>query len=366
MPISLREAQGLLGADTTLLEYHLGRERSFLWFVTASFAEVFTLPPRSIIEEDIFKLNGFISEGQFSDLEAKAIPVARRLSKILLGPVADRLGNRRLVVVSDGAIHYVPFSALPDPAGSFPGWQGIWPSPLLLRHEIVSLPSASVLEAIRSEISHRKPPSRALAVLAVPSFAPGDFPPLPHSEEEARRILNLVPREQALEAIGVKATRDLVMSGKLSQYRFIHFITHALNSLDFPELSSVILSQIDPAGRYRNGNLRFQDIRDLDLPADLVVLSACKTALGKEVQGEGLVGLAQAFMYAGAARVVVSLWNVNDESTPLLMDRFYRAILVDGHSPAAALRAAQLWMSKQPKWQSPYYWASFELQGEWQ
>lgn len=122
---------------------------------------------------------------------------------------------------------------------------------------------------------------------------------------------------------------------------------------------------VDQRGRPQNGFLELQDIYNLNLPAELVVLSGCETALGKEVQGEGLLGLTRGFMYAGATRVIASLWNADDVSTKELMEKFYRAMEREGMRPAAALRAAQVAMWKQHRWKDPYYWAAFEIQGEW-
>jgi len=127
----------------------------------------------------------------------------------------------------------------------------------------------------------------------------------------------------------------------------------------------LVLSMVDAQGKPQNGFLRANDIYNLKLPADLVVLSACQTGLGKEIKGEGLIGLTRGFMYAGAARVVVSLWSVNDKATADLMTRFYEKMLKQGKRPAAALRAAQVEMWQQKQWQSPYYWAAFTMQGEW-
>jgi CHAT domain-containing protein len=307
-----------------------------------------------------------LSESQSSVNEAKAIPLARGLSDILLGKVAGRLGKSRLVIVPDGAIHLVPFQMLPDPTRAAERWRKDWPPPLLLNHVIDHLPSLSVLGAIRAELARRKPAAGLLAVLAGPAFNDAEFSALPHSREEAEAILSLVPPgRQSLRAVGSEATRDLIMAGELSNFQILHFATHAMNHPEYPELSSIILSQVDPAGRPRDGKLRLQDIQALDLPADLVVLSACKTALGKDIRGEGFMGLTQGFMYAGAARVVVSLWNVNDESTPAFMERFYRSLLVD-HKPASeALALTQRWMSERSPWRSPYYWAGFQIHGEW-
>jgi CHAT domain-containing protein len=156
-----------------------------------------------------------------------------------------------------------------------------------------------------------------------------------------------------------------VLTGELSQYRYVHFATHGLLDNDRPGLSSLVLSMVDEQGKPQDGFLRSNEIYNLKLPAELVVLSACQTGLGKEIKGEGLVGMTRGFMYAGAARVVVSLWNVNDKATAELMTKFYEKMLKGGARPAAALRAAQVEMWMQKQWQSPYYWAAFTLQGEW-
>ena len=122
---------------------------------------------------------------------------------------------------------------------------------------------------------------------------------------------------------------------------------------------------VDQKGQPQDGYLRLHDIYNLNLPADLVVLSACQTGVGKQIKGEGLIALTRGFMYAGAARVVASLWKVDDRATAELMAEFYKQMFTDGQRPAAALRAAQRKLSQQPRWRSPYYWAGFVLQGEW-
>ena len=152
---------------------------------------------------------------------------------------------------------------------------------------------------------------------------------------------------------------------ELGQYRVIHFATHGLLNSQHPELSGIVLSLVDGQGRPQNGFLRLHEIYNLRLPAELVVLSACQTGLGKEIRGEGLVGLTRGFMYAGAPRLVTSLWQVDDKATSELMKLFYRGMLGRKLTAAAALRAAQVEMWRQKDWQSPYYWAAFALQGEW-
>ena len=156
-----------------------------------------------------------------------------------------------------------------------------------------------------------------------------------------------------------------VMCDQLRDYRIVHFATHGLINNQNPDLSGIVLSLVDEQGRPQNGFLRLYDIYNLKLEADLVVLSACQTALGKDIKGEGLVGLTRGFMYAGAPRVVASYWRIDDRATADMMKRFYTAMLKDGLRPAAALRAAQVSMLQDKRWQSPHYWAAFTIQGEW-
>ena len=162
-----------------------------------------------------------------------------------------------------------------------------------------------------------------------------------------------------------QANRETVLSGELSQYRYVHFATHGWLDSERPGLSALVLSMVDQQGKSVDGFLRANDIYNLKLPAELVVLSACQTGLGKEIKGEGLVGLTRGLMYAGAARVIVSLWSVNDKATADLMTRFYEKMLKQQQRPAAALRAAQVEMWKQKQWHSPYFWSAFILQGDW-
>jgi CHAT domain-containing protein len=191
------------------------------------------------------------------------------------------------------------------------------------------------------------------------------FKRLPFTRQEADRILSLVPEAARMQAFDFAASRATATSPELSQYQIVHFATHGiLNSLN-PELSGVVLSLVDDKGTPQNGFLRLHDVFNLNLPAELVVLSACQTGLGQEVKGEGLVGLTRGFMYAGTPRVLVSLWSVDDEGTSELISRFYKKMLQEKLQPAAALRAAQIEMWQEKRWQAPYYWAAFTLQGEW-
>jgi CHAT domain-containing protein len=307
---------------------------------------------------------------------------------MLLAPFAAELGQKRLVVVADGVLQYVPFAALPSPAGDVT-------RPLIVDHEIVNLPSASVLAVLREEFGNRKPASKSVAVLADPVFSADDerlaqavrigavsspfvdaqrsaaesgvdgLVRLRFSRQEADEIARLAGDKRNLKAVDFAANRSTATDARLGDYQIIHFATHGLINNQHPDLSGVVLSLVDEQGRAQNGFLRLYDIYNLKLNADLVVLSACQTALGKEIKGEGLVGLTRGFMYAGAPRVVATLWRIDDRATADMMRRFYEAMLKDNLRPAAALRAAQLSMLRDPRWHSPHFWAPFTIQGEW-
>jgi CHAT domain-containing protein len=206
---------------------------------------------------------------------------------------------------------------------------------------------------------------RAAADLSSGPNAGPYLPRLPFSRQEARAIMAAIPAGQGMEALDFDASRITATSPKLAQYQIVHFATHGLLDDKHPELSGLVFSLVDRAGKPQNGFLEMQDIYNLNLPVEMVVLSACETGLGKEIRGEGLVGLTRGFMYAGASRVVASLWSVDDVATSELMRRFYNAMFHEGLPPSSALRKAQLQMSEQERWNNPYYWAGFILEGEW-
>ena len=191
------------------------------------------------------------------------------------------------------------------------------------------------------------------------------LPRLVFTRQEAKSIMAVTPSEQGLEALDFNASRATATSSELGQYRMIHFATHGLLDSEHPELSGLVLSLVDEHGAPVNGFLDLADVYNLNLSAELVTLSACETGLGKDVKGEGLVGLTRGFMYAGARRVVASLWRVDDAATAELMGRFYKGMLQEGLQPTVALRQAQIQMSKQERWADPYFWGAFTIQGEW-
>jgi CHAT domain-containing protein len=263
--------------------------------------------------------------------------------------------------------------------------------PLAAEHEVVHIPSASALAALRRRQARRRRPPGLLAVIADPVFDRSDprlgaapasasaaagtaSPPprgpaerlgrLPYSGEEARALAELAGGGRTVEALGLAATREAAVDPSLGGFRYLHLATHGVLDGERPELSRLVFSRFDARGRPRPGDLYAYELFDLELAADLVVLSGCETALGQEVRGEGLEGLTQGFFHAGAAAVLVSLWRVDDRATAELMARFYRELLRNGRSPAAALRRAQLDLRGETGRRAPYFWAGFVLRGE--
>jgi CHAT domain-containing protein/Tfp pilus assembly protein PilF len=414
--------QQLLDPDTVLLDYALGAKRSLVFVVTPTSLDSYALPNRVEIEatarrtydlltarnrriagETIIQHNARVAK---DDAEYKK--TSATLSQMVLGPVAQRLTGKRLLIVADGAMQYIPFAALPVPAADLSKAT----VPLVAEHEIVNLPSASVLALLRQQAKERvTQPTKEVAILADPVFDKSDprvvkaanpasavnsehesepiaestehltrsiqdvdsgprhagavLPRLAFSRREAAAIMAVTKPGASMEALDFDASRETALSKELGQYQIVHFATHGLLDNEHPELSGLVFSLVGPDGKPRDGFLDLQDVFNLTIPADLVVLSACETGLGKEISGEGLVGLTRGFMYAGANRVVASLWNVDDVATSELMTEFYKGMLQAGLRPAAALRQAQIEMLNQKRWKDPYYWAAFTIQGEW-
>ncbi|HJX90125.1 MAG TPA: CHAT domain-containing protein, partial [Pyrinomonadaceae bacterium] len=424
--LNLQEIQSrLLDQDTVLLEYALGEAKSYVFLVSSTSLKTFELPSRDEVEKasrsvyDLVTASDRVVPNETLEQRNKRLDQAdsdypasaAELSRMLLAPLASELKNKRLLIVAEGILQYVPFGALPDPDTEFrvssSGFrvqneksQNPNSKPLIANHEVITLPSASVLGVLRRETKDRTRATKTIAVFADPVFGGQDprigstskntlvdnpaleqagdvkrsaeesglhgFPRLRFSREEADQIMKLVPRNNNLEALDFAANKSAATSADLSQYRIVHFATHGLINSRHTDLSGIVLSLVDQDGKPQNGFLRLYDIYNMNLSAELVVLSACQTALGKDIKGEGLVGLTRAFMYAGAPRIVASLWRTEDRATAVLMNRFYESMLAgNGMSPAAALRKAQLSMWQDKRWRQPRYWAAFTLQGEW-
>lgn len=383
--LDARRMQALADKGTLLVVYLLAEPESFAWTVDRERVEAHVLPGRERIERLARRVIEAMPHSHEVVAQATAGRAARALSQAVLAPLGQRLaGKHRLAILADGALHLVPFAALPAPRGAG------FAEPLLAEHEIVLLPSATFLAQQRRRLAGRPLAPGAVAVLADPVFTPaaarlasgeagrvspagaagrgpelGPFDQLPSTAEEAKAIARLVPRRDRLVALGPEANRDLATSGVLGRYRIVHFATHGVVHPVLPERSGIVLSLFDERGRPREGFLSAPEVAALDLPAELVVLSACETGLGRELRGEGLVGLTQALFRAGARRSVVSYWKVRERATAELMARFYRNLLAGGLPPASALRAAQLSIRSEPGWRSPFFWAGFSLHGDW-
>lgn len=406
-PLTLADVQHLIEDDrTVLLEYFLGQSRSYVWAVTRKSITAHVLPSRDEIERRVRlyrdalatpvvrrvstnkasaprSIGGIVMAKRAADLDRRA----RDVAQLLLAPTSQHLLNRRLLIVADGILHNLPFAALPDPRFR----TSTHSVPLIAQHEVVNLPSGSTLALLRGAWNQPRHWQKAVIVFADPVYEPDDvrlaavrraesapsaslgaatrsaghvgISRLAQTRREARGIAALAsPTDVVLD---FQASRAVATTMNLTNYRIVHFATHGVADDQHPELSGIVLSLLNERGEALDGFLRLHDIYNLKIPADLVVLSSCSTALGKEIVGEGLIGLVRGFMYAGARRVAASLWEVEDEATSELMTHFYRGMFDKRLTPAAALRAAQLEMLKDRRWNDPFYWAAFVLQGEW-
>lgn len=381
--------------QTVLLEYALGPTKSYVWAITRKEIKTFELPGRDEIKETANKVYNLLILAPLADNEARLDHATRELAKMILSPLAAELDKQTIIVVADEVLNYIPFQIFKTP--SAPN------EPLVARHNIVNAPSASVLGDLRQEIARRSPPARLLVAFGDPLFRSsysaqkndkqGDQLAMQTPDKDrwrsalrdievdedsinpapaplfyaARELINLreVTRGDALVVSDEAATRNRFLSTDLTPYAILHLATHGYLNPKRPETSGFVLSTTDRKGQELEGFVGLEEVYGLRAPVRLVVLSACRTALGKDVRGEGLVGLTRGFMYAGASSVVASLWKVDDEATAELMKFFYSNMLQHGMEPAEALRAAQNSIRQQPKWRSPYYWAAFTLQGEY-
>lgn len=383
------EIQALAERDALVVVYFLAEPESFAWTLDRDRIESHRLPDRRSIELRARRLAATLPRSGESVLTQPVAAALTAMSDAVLAPLASRLeGHQRLILLPDGALHLMPFAALPQPPAS----AGTSSRPLIWMHEVVTVPSASVLAWQRRTLPSRPRPTGEVAVIADPVFSSADerlsgtataktalpadleralevfdlrrLERLPATALEAEAVLAHVPRGKTLRALDFDANRELAESDVLGDYRILHFATHGLLHPVHPGLSGIVLSLVDEQGHPRDGFLRAHDIAALRLPADLVVLSACQTGLGHEIRGEGLVGLSQAFFTAGAHRLIVSLWKVSDASTARLMATFYQHLFRDRLSPAAALRRAQLALLADDATRAPYYWAGFGVLGE--
>ncbi len=389
----------VLDNRSVLLEFSLGKEESYLWVVGKADFAAYVLPGRYEIEKRVEGLRGLLAarqmkEGESIDehqrrvAEAEALywPAARELSTMILGQAAEKIRGKRLIVVPDGKLHYFPLSALPLP-------DAVNNEPMVLTNEVVYQPSAQTLSLLTKMSASKKPAERDLLIFSDPVFtadderlsgvevaaAPADvtrsdnfrfveslgsLARLPGSGTEATSITDIVGGSATDSFSGFGATRDRLLETKVSDYKILHFATHGVVNNERPELSGIVMSRYGGAGEQLNEFIRLQDIYGMKLNADLVVLSACETGVGKEVRGEGLMSLNNAFLQSGARTVLASLWKVEDGASQILMKEFYNGISSGGLTPSEALRQAQMKLARDPRYSSPFYWAAFTLQGD--
>jgi CHAT domain-containing protein/tetratricopeptide (TPR) repeat protein len=364
--LPLREIQtAVLDDDSVLLAYHLGKDTGYLWVVTSSSFASFYLPSWSELEPLVKKAHLSLKKSHHREDATEAVEAARALSQRLLGPIANRLGTRRLLIVVPPLLQYVPFAVLPQPGVPESAKKGrSWPAPLLEKNEVYSAPSGSVLATLRRRRAGRQV-LQDVALIANPSYS-RRLKALRFTKAEAAAIERIVRSSgrKVLPLLKGDANRDRLLNGTLDGYGTLHFAVHGkLNEEDSGQ-SALVLSDLDAAGWPRDPFLRAHDIEALRFQADLVVLSACESGLGQQIPGEGLTGLTQAFFLAGTSRIVVSLWKVEDLATATLMQIFYDNLFIKEMKPSEALREAQLSMWRNPRWSAPYYWAGFTFQGD--
>lgn len=374
-PITVNEIQSLLDDDTLLLEYWLGEKASYLWVISEDDVKSYKLEKREEIEQAAQRFYEYLSEQDLTVQPNNRMKAGLTLSRMILKPAVDtqKLEGKRLLIVADGQLHHIPFGALPIPEPNETNtdeidWNNL-PEILLEHNEIVNIPSASTLTLMRQRVAGRAKAPQSLAIVIDPELS--------GAEREARAIQAEAEDEgigneselsvQKFIATDSADNRSTIISN-LSNFRLIHFAMHGIANEAHPALSGLMLSISDQSSP-QEGNLFLKLADVFKMPpifADLVVLSSCRTDLETQVQGEGLIGLAKGFLYAGAERVLVSLWNVDDDATSELMASFYDKLIDDGMPPDKALREAQREMLESDRHHEPHYWAGFSLQGEWQ
>lgn len=393
--------ENVLDENSFLLEFSFGETASFLWLIDKSEVKTYVLPPRREIETHIEKLleifvSREIKQGEsIEDYQQRVIAEenlyiieSKKLSSKLFGQIGKEITNKRLIIVPDGKLHYFPVSALPLPNSETN-------EPFLLSNEIVYAPSAQTLLLLQTNRTYFLKPFKSLLIFSDPIFTDDDprfsdsknarsetnskstskesfrfvesldnLSRLTGSKNESDSILNIIGSTNVDSFTGFEANRTQLLKTKTEDYKIIHFATHGITHEKRPELSGIVLSRFDESGKQREEFFRIHDIYGLNLNADLVVLSACETGLGKEVKGEGLMSLNNAFLQTGAKTVMSSLWKVEDTATLELMKNFYGAMAEEKLTPSQALRQAQIKLRQNSQFRSPFYWAAFTVQGD--
>lgn len=372
----VEQVQQRLDGNTGLIEYFLGENQSIMFFITKNSIEVYPLPSRSEIERSLKAYLKSLSDSPKKRF--RGILAAQRIYREILPNIPDYVEN--LIIVPDGVLYYLPFESLVFSHQS----QKMENMYLIEKYKISYIPSSSALlflsenkpESKRSKnllafgnpaysltnSSKRKESETEVEVMRELYLDQGfDFSSLPHSEEEVLGISSYFPRERRDVYIKDEAKEEVFKRISLKDYRIIHFACHGFLSEEYPFRSALVLSlDEDPA---EDGFIQVRELYNIRLGADLVVLSACQTGRGRMERGEGLLGLPRIFFYTGAKSVISTLWRINDESTAVFMNWFYR-YLSEGKDKAQALRLAKLRMLDS-RYSHPFYWASFVLNGDY-
>ena len=389
-----------LDSNTVALEFHFGLARSFVWLISKTGLQVFILPGKLELNKRFSKLQLLLvtsrtrkeNEGlddyanRLAPNEKSFAQESRNMSEILFGQYSKLLTDKRLLIIGDGALRRFPVSALPLPGTD---------SPFLISNEISYAPSASTVSLIRMnhEKSQRTKHNEVL-VFSDPVYSASDprssntgrtikssddsdsskakgYPISPRtlnrltaSKAEGDAISANYSRSNVVNFTGHAASRRNFLALPHSEYEIIHLASHGLINEEKPELSGIVLSQYDETNRPQDSFLRFQDILGLKLNAKLVVLSACDTSVGENIEGEGLMSLTNAFLQAGAQSVISTSWKVDDNVTLELMQNFYESMSTNSSTPSEALRKAQIKMLRETPYKSPFYWAAFAVQGD--
>ncbi|HEY2961390.1 MAG TPA: CHAT domain-containing protein [Pyrinomonadaceae bacterium] len=383
-PLTYEEIQNeVTDAETSLLSFSLGARKSYAWIITKDGPYSFELPDKQTINNAADRLIRLLEAPPAGAThEAELQSAISDVSRLVVEPLSEKLRTSRLVIVADGVLQYVPFQILKTSAGAS--------EPLISHFDIVEAPSASALALLRRQrLNGQRNSTKLLVGFGDAVFSPEYLPAGANAEtgtqvaetrSEDSSKLSKLPRlfnaKRELLAISqltgndsaffveYDATRENLLSVDLSQYRILHVVTHGMLDAQKPELSGLVLSLINANKQPIPGFVSLADIYKLRAP-ELVVLSACYTALGQEQNGEGLIGVTRGFMHAGASGVVATLWQVNDRASAELMKYFYENMLQRNMKPAEALRDAQNKVRSRPEWSSPYYWAGFTYQGDY-
>lgn len=401
--LNLKEIQNSLDTETKVVEYFLGNSNTYVWLISKNSFSVYLLPNTKEINQSVRKLYEAIAARAITvpfeekvdrDIRIKKADenypiISQELSNLILKPL-NLNETKKLIIIPDGSLHYIPFNVLADPnARVF--------TPLVVNYEVSCLPSFTSLSILRTV--QRPATLKTAIVISDPVFSINDprlqgtkgkigdeeiahrrtifdratsgsekltkLPRLIHTLEESNSIKALVEPNLFSEKTGFAANSSVVKDDKNRNHRIWHFATHATVNSENPELSGLVLSLFDSQGGSTQGFISLSQIFSLKFPCELVFLSACDTGLGQEMKGEGLVGFTQGFMFAGAKRVITTKWSINDKASSELVSIFYQKLLKERKTYVASLREAQLEIMVKPRLSSPYYWASFVLQGEY-